>query len=404
MDRSFRFNDSIINEGDEDFETSLALAYKSSVRPVCICRTPGLEMYIARLADGFCVKRMPGSGGKHHPDCESYELPKGLSGRGEISSRSIVNDDETGKIRLKLNFSLQKKAQALNSNLGDSKGDAESNVVATAAESKLTMRSLLHYLYEEAGLNKWSPKMEGKRSWYIVRKYLMEAMSNTIVKKLPLETVSYIPESFKLEKKDEQAVLRKKYLSSLDSISGPGKQQLGFIIGEFKEISESRHGYLIRVKHMPDMPLYANKGLVKQLNKNFGHYLATFEECSDVHLLLIAGVLPSASGAANVESISMMLVDKRWIPFDDYEEREVINYAVNSNRRFIKSLKYNLGKREIISNLVLTDLEEPVVVYVANVDTSEDEREKIDELMEDNEYKSCLVDMESTCSISLPSR
>ena len=45
-------------------ETLRALGDATKLRPLCLCRSPGVPMYVARIGDQFVVKRMPLSGGR----------------------------------------------------------------------------------------------------------------------------------------------------------------------------------------------------------------------------------------------------------------------------------------------------------------------------------------------------
>ena len=65
------------------------------------------------------------------------------------------------------------------------------------------MRGVLHYLWDEAGLNRWTPAMAGKRSWFVVRKYLLQAAENKAAKGSPLGDSLFIPETFQVEHRDE---------------------------------------------------------------------------------------------------------------------------------------------------------------------------------------------------------
>src|SRR5690606_29061654 len=88
-----------------------AHAYKRRERPLCLCLNPGIPMYIARNGDnGYVLKRMPNSSQSHHPDCDSFEIPAELSGRGAVEQKAISEDQETGLTNLKLDFSLTKMA------------------------------------------------------------------------------------------------------------------------------------------------------------------------------------------------------------------------------------------------------------------------------------------------------
>jgi len=54
-------------------------------------------MYVARLGEGFIVKRMPDTGSHHAPDCPSYEPPAELSGLGQVLGSAITEDPATGE-------------------------------------------------------------------------------------------------------------------------------------------------------------------------------------------------------------------------------------------------------------------------------------------------------------------
>ena len=62
------------------FAEAISAAHAEHHRPRCLCLLDGIEMYVARLGDGFIVKRLPNTGSHHAPDCPSYEPPPEFSG------------------------------------------------------------------------------------------------------------------------------------------------------------------------------------------------------------------------------------------------------------------------------------------------------------------------------------
>jgi hypothetical protein len=44
-----------------------------------------------------------------------------------------------------------------------------------AQRRRLGLRGLAHLLLQRAGFNRWCPRMQGKRTWYVVRKHLAAA-------------------------------------------------------------------------------------------------------------------------------------------------------------------------------------------------------------------------------------
>ena len=92
---------------------AVAEAHAARQRPRCPCLAEGVEMYIARLAgayDGYVVKRMPGTGSQHAPDCPAYEPPPDATGLGQVLGSAISEDPATGETTLKLDFPLSKIA------------------------------------------------------------------------------------------------------------------------------------------------------------------------------------------------------------------------------------------------------------------------------------------------------
>ena len=69
--RMFEIAGDFVEERSENFTARLAVAYEKKLRPLCLCRNPGVPMYVARIGDQHVVKRMPLSGRTHGPQCES---------------------------------------------------------------------------------------------------------------------------------------------------------------------------------------------------------------------------------------------------------------------------------------------------------------------------------------------
>ena len=99
--------------GTPRFAEAVAEAHAARQRPRCLCLAEGVEMYIARLAgahEGYVVKRMPGTGSQHAPDCPAYEPPPEATGLGQVLGSAISEDPATGETTLKLDFPLSKIA------------------------------------------------------------------------------------------------------------------------------------------------------------------------------------------------------------------------------------------------------------------------------------------------------
>ena len=183
----------------------LADAHTHRVRPLCLCVDGGVPMYVARVGDRFIVKRMPDTGMVHATDCPSYLPPEALSGLGQVLGGAILEQAETGITALRLGFRMA-KADRNGPAPSASSGDGSDSVVADG--SRLGMRAVLHYLWQEADLATWSPGMAGKRNWRIVSWYLRQAARGKFTNGKPLAGRMFIPEPFNADHKADLAAQR----------------------------------------------------------------------------------------------------------------------------------------------------------------------------------------------------
>ena len=314
-----------------------------------MCLVEGVEMYVARLADGFIVKRMPNTGSHHAPDCPSYEPPPESSGLGQVLGSAITEDPTTGETTLKLDFSMSKIAGR--SAIPTGGGDSDS---VTSSGTKLSLRGLLHYLWDQADLTRWQPGFAGKRTWSTVRKHLLLAAENKIARGDSLRARLYIPEVFSVDQRD--AINAKRMAQWSQAIAAPGKpQHLMLLIAEVKEIVPARYGFRAVVKHVPDQAFALDEQRYRRLGRRFASALALWGAADDVHMVMIATFSVAAAGIPNIVELSLMPVTRHWLPVEDGFEKQLIERLVADGRSFVKGLRYNLGAGTTLANATLTD-------------------------------------------------
>ena len=367
---------------NEVSQVELAKMYKAKQRPLCHCRNPGVEMYIAKIGENYIIKRMPDTGYRHSPNCDSYEPPPEVSGLGEVLGTAIKENMELGYTELKFGFSMSK---------GASRGPAPSNgnekdSVKTDG-NKLSLRSTLQYMWEQAGFHKWSPAMEGKRNWGVIRKHLLSAVEDKMAKGKPLSEHLYIPEVFSIDKKDAIAQRR---VSQMSKMSGNNKaRQLALLVGELKEIAPSRYGHKIVVKHAADFGFMLNDDINKKLLKRFASEIEMWDGFEDVRMIVIATFGVSSTGIASVEEVALMTVTNNWIPFETIYDKTIIESLTKAGRKFTKSLRYNLPTTRPLACVVLSDTQpQPVAMYVVPSDSTDDFIAASDKLMNDSRITS----------------
>ena len=340
--------------GSRGFADAIAAAHASHQRPRCMCLVDGVEMYVARLAGtdrGYIVKRMPDTGSHHAPDCPSYEPSAEFSGLGQVLGSAITEDPATGETTLKLDFPLAKMPGR--SMMPPAGGESDS---VSSSGTKLSLRGLLHYLWDQAELTRWHPGFTGKRTWATVRWHLLQAAEHMLARGGALRARLYVPEPFSIA--EREAINARRLAQWQHAVSVPGKaQHLMLLIGEVKEIVPARYGFKAVVKHMPDQAFFIDEQLYRRLGRRFEPELALWGAIDDIHMVMIATFGVGRAGVPAIQDLCLMPVTRQWLPVADGFEKELLDRLIGEARSFVKGLQYNLGRGDRIASAVLTDCE-----------------------------------------------
>ena len=337
--------------GSRGFADAIADAHAAHQRPRCLCLAEGVAMYVARLGEGYIVKRMPDTGRHHAPDCPSYEPPAECSGLGQVLGSAITDDPATGETTLKLDFPLTKMPGR--SQMPPAGGDSDS---VTSDGARLSLRGLLHYLWDQAELTRWHPGFAGKRTWSTVRKHLLLAAEDKVARGGSLRSRLYIPEVFSVVQRD--AINARRISLWSQAVAVPGKQQqLMLTIAEIKEIVPARYGFKAVVKHVPDQAFALDEQIYRRLARRFERELALWGAADDIHMVMIATFSVAAAGIPAIVELSLIPATRYWLPVEDGFEKQLVDRLVVDGRSFVKGLRYNLGAGSEIASATLTDCE-----------------------------------------------
>lgn len=245
----YLINGRIFSAHDPALQDALARAYGTPIRPRCLCIDGGVEMYVSKF-DEFVIKRMPESGGQHHPTCPSFQLPARDSGFGQVLGEAII---ERGPdiVELRLDFPLSRRM-----GYGRAVEETQSPTEVSAARKQLSLRGLVHYLWERAGFNRWYPRMQGKRSYAVLRKFLLQACEDIETKGLRLSERVFMPEPFVPDCAPEITNRHRKALALLLSAEARTHFKMMIAIGELKELKATTMGHQLVLKHLADCALF----------------------------------------------------------------------------------------------------------------------------------------------------
>src|SRR5439155_1808094 len=145
---------------------------------------------------------------------------------GEVLGEAIIERGPDG-VELRLDFPLTRR-------IGRSFATADSKPPSevTVARKTLSLRGLLHYLWQRAGFNRWYPRMQGKRSYWVIRKHLIQACDEVETKGLRLSERLFIPEQCSLDRAAEITQRHKEALSTLLSPDADVQFKMMIAIGQ----------------------------------------------------------------------------------------------------------------------------------------------------------------------------
>lgn len=376
MDTStYTYGDHFVREGDDNFHNTLASWYKVNAKPMCMCRPDekghGIECYIAKLSanksksgeDLYIVKKMPDSGRLHSPSCSHYQLPESLSGKVSLSDNTIQEDSESGFTKIKTSISFASKKNRLGQAVEeDNKVTRDSAQSIGLRESQLSLLGILHYLLDSTNLNRWSPKMAGKRHYGLLRFLLNQQADRTIAKSSMLSDRLFIPPVYSAERKEKNDDLMQSFIESLT----PNKTEspVGIVIGQFREFGRHYNSATMSLKHV-DYCFNINIGTSDVVNRLEKKNSEIFD-IAEVHqfpVLVIATVINRA-GILFAKRLDFQLLSREFLPIGprDYERR-LIEQLVNENRYFSVPLRFNMDKCLPLASAILEDLSEPIPIF-----------------------------------------
>jgi hypothetical protein len=355
--------------GSRGFAEAIADAHAAHQRPRCMCLVEGVEMYVARLGDGYIVKRMPGTGSHHAPDCPSYEPPADCSGLGQVLGTAICEDPATGETTLRLDFTMSRM-----SGRPTMPATAGAETSAASDGTRLSLRGLLHYLWDQAELTRWHPGFAGRRNWATVRRHLLHAAEGKIAKSATLAARLYIPEVFSVDRRD--AIHSRRTAQWARAAARPDKpQQLMLIVAEVKGIEPARYGHRVVFKHVPDQAFGIDEQLYRRMARRFEHELTFWATASNLHMVMIATFGVSEVGVPTVAELCLMTVTGDWLPVEDAHEQQLVERLVRDGRAFVKELRYNLPPWQSVACAVLTDVgETPCALWITTQRGDDDRR------------------------------
>ncbi len=347
---------------DPQLQNALTRVYETPERPRCMCVRGGVEMYVAKHRL-FVVKRMPDTGSQHHPLCLSYEPELHQSGLGELMGASVIGHSPE-LVELRVDFPLARMPGRT-----IARSSRREPVEVSAERQRMSLRAVMHFLFERAGMNRWYPAMEGKRNQGVLHKYLIEAAEEILTKGVRLSERLYVPEPFSEATHAQTAQRRRSKLAVLESPQDGQQFNMALVLGEFKGSEVGDAGRKIWIKHMPDAPLLIDAKAWERIVRAYGNLLRArdADKARKPRVVMAALIHANHEHLYQVDMASFMLTTDQWIPIEGLHELDFISALIEQKRRFVKPLRYDAKTAAAFPNALLLDAgERPVPLHVVS--------------------------------------
>ena len=323
--------------------------------PLCLCRSPGLPMYIARRHRLY-LARLPNTGPSHSLSCPSYEPDPTLCGWSIYSSRALA-DRGDGQIAVKLAVPLVIRGEGAGSApTGSQIGGGDRPL-----RDSIALTGLLHLLWERSEFNRWTPRMRNRRHYRQIHKYLLEAAETVRVRRHSLTRHLYVPEPYAPDKALEIEARRQRSFRELSQTAG-GLPMRILVFGRVRSIIEMTDGLGIRLAHLPNefVISLAQEKLTKLCQTTQFAWLDSRAIHPEFQLLVLLTMQRSHDGQWQVGELAGMATIDEFVPVFSMEDALVCKRLIEEDRHFYKPLPYDTAPTRF-PNFLLTDCGETAV-------------------------------------------
>lgn len=333
----------------------LAKAYdQDGARLECLCKTPGIEMYIRKCQTRYSIVRMPGGGPSHHPACPSFDFETGSEERDGLPA---IQGHDDGTVSVHLSSPLSRRSAPI----ADQPPDGVRH--AGKSQNTLTLLGFLHYLWGEAGLNQWSPNFTGHRNWAMVRRRVLQVASKVRSGHGVLADTLLVPELFDKARADDRVV---EYSERILQACGGDRSRYLMLIAPLSEFQQSKYGYRAVFTHMSGLAFWMNAEANNFVN-SFNRELASLGSGDKMRLVAVFTVEVLKTGNFRLVEGGLMRTNHQYIPVDSRYEAIIADSLVENKRAFSKPLNSHARADGMLPDFILLDCDLPVPMEIFGV-------------------------------------
>lgn len=319
----------------------------------CTCPGSGPRKLAVRSRaknDSFHLARYPKKGFEHAIDCQYYSEAEDKSGRGGYVKGVVEETDDGFNIKLKLSLQTYESADGPAADKGDAKASSTRASRTRASQAAMSLGGLLHFLWSEAGLNRWSPG-GGKRWLDLVHVRLIRAAGKIFAAGTPIENDLVVSIS---QKGDQEAANRNKVRNAITK-----KRRLLAIVVLAKHSPEAERGMAEKLAYsgffgMPQIGM--SEDLWTRTVQRYPQAIAAWRGGHRVVAIVQTDPPVGYPPQAAALNIALMIVSDQFIPAESQHELKIEEKLRQENRAFIKPMRFDSEYAPYFPDFWLTDI------------------------------------------------
>lgn len=270
-----------------DKQALLAVAWSDKSPVYCGCQQKKVRMVVKRHRDHMFLARWPFTGTQHANNCPSYD---------PLSQSGVVIEHPDGSIEIRAHVNLDRPERSI--------GRAKSAKTHSEpiVDGMIGLAGVLRELWRIASLDRWYPKMAGKRQWGIIRNLLTTAALPVHIGPHPLADHLVIPAAFRSSNREQHIQIERERLEAVIASTGSA-----ILIAPISGIIQSDYGFRVEFTHLHGIPFFASKSLPASV-------ITSYTPANGRRLGIAVVRASERRHYYQVEELGVMPVSAEWLP------------------------------------------------------------------------------------------
>ncbi|MFC5550189.1 DUF1173 family protein [Massilia aerilata] len=327
----------------------------------CGCKGRGEKRLAVKYyegSDSYALARFSLSGGQHAADCQYYSASPVQSGEGG-STTGVIDQRPDGSIKIRLEIAMLERGD-VDAPAGPSRPPV--NRAPSIRQASMKLLGLLHYLWEEAGLNHWKPAFTGKRKASLAYWWINNAADDLWAGQVKLVDNLLLP-AFGAETREAE----RNRLRAAAALADKRRLIVIAPLASFTQERFSEMGERLKISGFHGMPsAYMKTGVWDSTVRRFANAIAAWRSGhGTVAIAQVEIKQGQKSVYATVIDMALMSITAEFVPVDSSYERVVADLLVAQGRSFVKPMRYDAGADLVLPDFILTDTthEMPMEVF-----------------------------------------